>query len=254
MQDTVVAILIFVYGLLAGSFLNVCIYRIPLERTVVQGRSHCPACGALIPWYLNIPVLSYIFLRGRCKECDAPISPIYPAVEMLNAILWVACYSIYGPTVFAVLLGALCSVFIVLAFIDFKFQIIPDRLIVIIFLLGAVNGVYQTVALGAPWQLWVVGFFAASLPLLLMGLVYEDGIGGGDIKLMAAAGLFAGWKLILLALFLGALYGLFYALGLYLAGKAVRRTPIPFGPFLCLGIVTSILTGDAMISWYLSLF
>jgi leader peptidase (prepilin peptidase) / N-methyltransferase len=173
---------------------------------------------------------------------------------MLNAILWVACYSIYGPTVFAVLLGALCSVFIVLAFIDFKFQIIPDRLIVIIFLLGAVNGVYQTVALGAPWQLWVIGFFAASLPLLLMGLVYEDGIGGGDIKLMAAAGLFAGWKLILLALFLGALYGLFYALGLYLAGKAVRRTPIPFGPFLCLGIVTSILTGDAMISWYLSLF
>jgi len=226
MQNTIISIIIFVYGLLVGSFLNVCIHRIPLEISVVKGQSH-----------------------GKSN-----ISRIYPAVELLNAMLWVACYLIYGPTVFALMLGALLSVFIVVAFIDFKFQIIPDRVVLIIFLLGIVNGVYQTMFQDAPWYLWVIGLFAASLPLFVLGLIYDDGIGGGDIKLMAAAGLFTGWKLILLAAFLGAIYALFYALGLYLAGHTVRKTPIPFGPFLCLGIVTSIITGNAIISWYLSLF
>lgn len=254
MQPIPILLFVFILGLLLGSFLNVCIYRIPLGRTVVKGRSYCPECGNLIPWYRNIPLFSYLLLQGRCKDCDTAISPVYPIVELLNALLYVLVFAIYGLTIPALLLAILSSLLIVISFIDLRWKIIPDCLVLFMFGLGIVHGVYQIVVLNGPWHLHGIGFFAAALPLWALGYAFKDGVGGGDIKFMAAAGLFAGWKLILLSLYLGALFGLVYSGVLFFMGKAGRRTEIPFGPFLSLGLLTSLLIGDSLMQWYSALF
>lgn len=246
-------VFIFLVGLTAGSFLNVCIYRIPLEKTIVKGRSYCPSCGKLIPWYLNIPVLSFIVLRGRCRYCMEQISPVYPAVELLNASLTLISFIIYGFSLTALFLSALCSLLIVISFIDLRHQIIPDGLAAAVAVLGALHAVYRIVLMCEPWQLYLFGIFAASLPLLVLGLIYSDGIGGGDVKFMAAAGLFSGWKLILLSLFLGSLVALFYVIVLLFQKKALRGTRIPFAPFLSAGIILSLLFGNRLIELYLRL-
>lgn len=247
-------LVIFVLGLLIGSFLNVCIYRIPLEKTIVKGRSYCPECNALIPWYLNIPIISYVALKGRCRDCNAPISPVYPIVELANGLLFLAAYGAFGLSITGLLAAAVFSALLVLSVIDYRIQIIPDGLVIFLAVVGLANALFQILYWGAPWHLYVIGIFAASVPLLVMGLLYQDGVGGGDIKLMAAIGLFVGWKLALLSLFLGAVYGLLYTVVLLLLRQKVgRKTAIPFGPFLALGILTSILAGDRMIDWYLNL-
>jgi leader peptidase (prepilin peptidase)/N-methyltransferase len=248
------ALVVFVLGLLVGSFLNVCIYRIPLEKTIVKGRSYCPSCNALIPWYLNIPLVSYLALGGKCRDCKASISPVYPIVELANGLLFLAAYAVFGLTVTGLLAASVFSALLVISVIDYRIQIIPDGIVIFLAIVGLANALFQILYLGAPWHLYVIGIFAASLPLLILGLLYQDGVGGGDIKLMAAIGLFAGWKIAFLSLFLGAVYGLIYALVLLLLRQKVgRKTAIPFGPFLSLGILTSILVGDRLIGWYLSL-
>ena len=245
---------VFLFGLLVGSFLNVCIYRLALEKTIVRGRSYCPSCNSLIPWYLNVPLVSFLFLRGRCRECGVKISPVYPIVELLSGILFLASFLTFGFGIPALLAAFVFAALLVLSVIDYRIQIIPDGVVIFLFVLGFINAFYHVYYVGSPWQLYAIGTFAASVPLLILGLLYEDGIGGGDIKLMAAAGLFAGWKLILLSLFLGSLFGLFYAIVLWLFKQKIsRKTAIPFGPFLSLGILTSILAGNQLILWYLSL-
>ncbi len=253
MQQLFVPLLVAIYGLMVGSFLNVCIYRIPLGKSVARGRSYCPRCGSKIPWYRNIPLLSYLLLLGRCKDCKAPISPVYPIVESLNAVLWILAWLRFGLTPEALLAAAVGSLLIVISFIDYTHKIIPDGLVLFLLALGAGNALYGIFVLHEHWSLWVIGFFAASLLLYVMGLLYPEGMGGGDIKFMAAAGLFVGWKNILLALFLGAVYALLYAVVLGLQGKSLRKTPIPFGPFLSLGILTALFAGDLLIALYLSL-
>lgn len=252
--ETIIAVIVFIFGLLIGSFLNVCIYRIPLGRTVVNGRSFCPSCNKLIPWYCNIPVLSFLFLKGRCRSCGEKISPVYPAVELCNAIFYVFILYKYGLSASGLFTAALFSLLIIVSFIDFRYQIIPDGLVLIILSLGVIHGAYQVLVMGEPWYSFVIGFFAASVPLYILGMIYKDGMGGGDIKLMAAAGLFIGWKLILLSLFIGALYGGAVSIFLIATGKGSLKSTIPFGPMLSLGIVTCALAGDLILSWYLSLF
>lgn len=248
-----VFVFIFLVGLMIGSFLNVCIYRIPLEKTIVKGRSFCPSCGKMIPWYLNIPVLSYIFLRGECKYCSTRISPVYPAVELLNASLTLLCFHFYGISLTALLISVLCSLLIVVSFIDWYHQIIPDGLVISILILGIIHAAYLIGCYQEPWYTSLIGFFAASLPLLLLGLIFPDGLGGGDVKFMAGAGLFAGWKLILLALFLGNIIALLYVAILLFLKKPVRGIRIPFAPFLSAGIVLSLLAGNRLIELYLQL-
>ncbi|HHU16666.1 MAG TPA: prepilin peptidase [Clostridiales bacterium] len=254
MSSANIPVAVFILGLLTGSFLNVCIYRIPLGKNFVKGRSHCTSCNALIPWYCNIPLLSYIFLKGKCKYCEKKISFVYPTVELLNALLYLAALYVYGLTLQALFIAILFSVLIIIAFIDFKHLIIPDGLVVFILILSIVNAVYMVIAHGEPWYTFVIGFFAASVPLFVLGLIYPDGMGGGDIKLMAAVGLFMGWKLILLSLFIGAIYGGIVSLFIIIGKKGSMKTAIPFGPMLSLGIVTCTLFGEKIISWYLSLF
>lgn len=254
MYPAIVSFFVFIYGLLIGSFLNVCIYRIPLKITIVKGRSHCPHCGALIPWYLNIPLFSFLFLKGRCRSCKAPISLRYPAVEFLSGILFLLVWFTYGLNWESLFVIILFSILVIISFIDIDLQIIPDRFIVILFALAAIHAIYQCLFFSVRWYSWIIGFFAASAFLLILGLIIPDSIGGGDIKLMAAAGLFIGPKLILLALFISALYALIPALFLMIQKKGSLKTALPFGPFLSLGIITSVLFGEKLLMWYLSLF
>ena len=253
MNSIIIPLFIFLYGLLIGSFLNVCIYRIPLEITVVKGRSYCPSCHALIPWTCNIPLFSYLFLKGRCKDCGNKISLIYPAVELLNALLYVAVFLVFGWTVESLFVAILFSVLIIISFIDLAHQIIPDGLVLILLVVGLVHSAYQIFSLGTPWHLWVIGFFAASLPLFLLAMIVPGGMGGGDIKLMAVAGLFTGWKLILLSLFIGALYGAIVSIFVIVRKKGSMKTVLPFGPMLALGIVTCMLFGEQILAWYFNL-
>jgi len=195
--------------------------------------------------------MSYLFLRGRCKFCKEPISPRYPLVEILNALLTYGAFLRYGLTLTAILTAAFFSFLIVVSFIDLEHQIIPDGLVVGILLLGAGNAFYQTIVMNESWTVYVIGLLAASLPLYLLGLLFPESLGGGDVKLMAAAGLFLGWKLILLALLLGDLLALFYVLILIVQRKFDRTAPIPFGPFLSAGMISSLMLGDLLIGSYL---
>ena len=249
-----VSLFALVLGLLVGSFLNVCIYRIPLGKTIVKGRSYCPSCGALIRWYQNIPVVSFLVLGGRCASCKTRISPIYPVVELITGLLFLAAFLKIGPTVDFLILAILTAVLIVISGIDLAHRIIPDGLVLFLLGLGVIQLLYQVLVLDTRWYVYVIGFFAASVPLLLLGLLYPDGMGGGDIKLMAAAGLILGYKLILLALFLGAIYASLYSLFLIVSRKGGLKSEIPFGPYLSAGIFTAALWGDDVLCWYLSIF
>ena len=151
-------------------------------------------------------------------------------MELLNALLYLAVWQVYGLTFPALITAILFSVLIIIAFIDLAHQIIPDGLVLLIFILGVVNAIYQIVSFGVPWYTFVIGFFAASVPLFILGLIYPDGMGGGDIKLMAAAGLFMGWKLILLSLFIGSLYGGVVSIFIIAKEKGFMKSAIPLVP------------------------
>lgn len=250
----IASLLVFILGLLIGSFLNVCIYRIPLEKTIVRGRSYCPSCGALIRWYQNLPVISYLVQGGRCASCKTRISLIYPIVELLTGLVFLAVFLITGPTVDFLILSAMSAALIVISGIDLAYKIIPDGLVLFLIGLGVIQLFYQVFAQDAKWYVYVIGFFAASVPLLLLGMLYPDGMGGGDIKLMAAAGLILGFQMILLALFLGAVYAAFYSLFLILSRKGTLKSEIPFGPYLSAGIFTAALWGNDVLRWYFSIF
>ncbi len=140
-------LVILILGLLIGSFLNVCIYRIPLEKTIVKGRSYCPECNALIPWYLNIPIISYVALKGRCRDCKASISPINPIVELTNGLLFLVAYAAFGLTVTALLAAAVFSALLVLSVIEYRIQIIPDGIVIFLAVVGLANALFQILAL-----------------------------------------------------------------------------------------------------------
>lgn len=242
----------FLLGLVIGSFLNVCIYRVPRGKSIVHPPSACPGCGKPIrPWH-NIPVLSYLVLGGRCSECGARISPRYPLVEFLNAALYVAVLYHFGPTAKGVTVMALMSVFVVVTFIDLDFRIIPDG----ITLPGIVAGLLLgPLAMGTETADSVLGVLAGGGLLYLVGVfgklvLGKDGMGGGDIKLMAMVGGFIGWRLALLSIFMGSVMGSLVGVPLIALKVMKRDTMIPFGPFLVAGAALSIFFGDRLIGWY----
>lgn len=241
-------IAIIVLGLLIGSFLNVCIYRIPKEETIVTGRSHCMYCGKDICWYDLIPVFSYIILGGKCRNCKHKLSFQYPFVELLNAIMYYWIYIIFGDNYITIIYCLLASALIVLSLIDCYHFIIPDRINLLILVLGLI----QLIIDFNNWKTYIIGFFAVSLLLLFIAIITKGQMGGGDIKLMAAAGLLIGWQKIWLALIIGCIAGSILGITLILLKKGSRK--IPFGPYLSFGIITSILYGNEIIEWYLNLF
>lgn len=237
-------------GLLVGSFLNVVIYRLPRGESIVSPPSRCPRCGTGLTVGDLVPVLSYLWLRGRCRYCGAGISPRYPAVELLTGGLFAGLYVHFGWQPLLAKHLFLAGLLVAAAFIDLEHYIIPNRLI----LAGLAGGVAL--------NLWtrdltlfsaMLGTLVPAVFFLLLAMATRGGVGGGDIKLVAVIGLFLGWPWALLAVFLGALAGGVPALALLLTGRKKRKDPLPFGPFLALGTMAAVFAGEPLVSWYLSL-
>lgn len=246
--DIFLYLIIFTYGLLIGSFLNVCIYRIPRNENIVITRSHCMSCGYKLRWYDLFPVLSYLFLKGRCRKCGEKISVQYALVELLNGLLYILVFYYNGYNLTSVIYCLLTSGLIVISIIDFRTFEIPVGINVFILILGIVRLVLDH----ENFMLYLVGFFAVSAFLLLIyWLTRGRGIGGGDIKLMAAAGLLIGWKLIILAFFLGCIIGsVIHLLRMKISNE---DRVLALGPYLAIGIILALLYGETFIQWYMKI-
>lgn len=242
-------VVVFLYGLCIGSFLNVCIYRIPLKESVAKSRSHCMSCGGQLKWYDLVPLFSYLFLRGRCRQCKAKISIQYPLVEALNGLGYVFIFYINGINLTSILYSLCFSALIVLSVIDFRTYEIPFGINVFIFILGIIS----TVADYTNWLEHILGFVVVSGFLYILVLVTKGrAMGGGDVKLMAAAGLLIGLKNSVLALILGCIIGSI----IHIARMKIQNKDhvLAFGPYLSVGIFIAMLFGNSFINWYFSLF
>ncbi|MDE7130575.1 MAG: prepilin peptidase [Lachnospiraceae bacterium] len=242
-------IIIFMFGIVIGSFLNVCIYRIPLQEDIVRVRSHCMSCGYKLEWYDLVPLFSFLFLRGRCRKCGAKLSVQYPLIEALNGILYVIIVCIHGVNIDSLLYCLLGSALIVLSVIDFRTYEIPFGINLFILALGLIR-----LALDYHNFLsYLIGSLAVSAFLTI--LYYASGgraIGGGDVKLMAACGLFLGWKLIILAFGLGCVLGaVIHVIRMKVSGE---DHVLAMGPYLSAGVLIAALWGNQMLSWYLGQF
>ena len=245
-----------VFGLVVGSFLNVCIHRIPLQRSIVRPPSSCPQCGEGIRFYDNIPVISYLVLLGRCRSCRTPIPWHYPAVEALTGLLSIALFLRYGVSLSYLMVFLFCASLVTISVIDLHHQIIPD----VISLPGIVVGVLAAVLLGhVAWLDSVFGMAAGGGVLYLVAAGYQrltgrEGMGGGDIKLLAMIGAWLGWQSLPLVVLLSSLSGaLIGIVALLLAGRGLR-VRIPFGPFLSLGALLYLFFGPQIAMWYYGFF
>lgn len=237
-----------VMGFVIGSFLNVCIYRIPLHLNIAKGRSFCPSCHTTLKAYDMVPIFSYLILRGKCRKCKAPISVQYPLVEALTGILFLAAFLAHGFTIYSGLLCLFFCCLIVVSITDIQTMTIPDSLQVFIFILAVINIIVSPNEIIEK----LIGLAVISIPMLLIAAL-TGGFGGGDVKLCAVCGLFLGWKLVLLGAFIGCILASCWSLLLIIRKKADKKTLISFGPFLCFGFLFSALYGSSLINWYLSL-
>ena len=249
------AIVTFILGAVVGSFLNVCICRMPKNESVVFPPSHCPNCDYRIRWYDNIPLISYLLLKGTCRGCHTRISLQYPLVELLNGVLTMLLFLRFGLSLTFAVLFLFCSALVVITFIDLEHQIIPDE----ISLSGIVVGFIFSFFL--PWQSWtnsLLGILLGGGSLLLVAYGYQwltgkDGMGGGDIKLLAMMGAFLGWKSVLFIVFASSLIGSVVGVTIMLVQKKDSKLAIPFGPYLAFGAVLYIFYGRQLIQWYLNI-
>jgi leader peptidase (prepilin peptidase)/N-methyltransferase len=238
-------------GLLIGSFLNVVIARVPEGRSLWRPGSACPGCGAAIAWHDNIPVLSFLALRGRCRACSVPIPWRYPIVETLTAALFAAAAWRFGPTLDAVAAAALLAGLVAITVVDLEHQIIPD----VLSLPGILAGVLANLATGRlPWLESIMGVLVGGGVFLAIILASGGGMGGGDMKLGAMLGAFLGWKVVLLSMLVAVVAGGILAVALIATGVRGRKDPIPFGPFLALGGAVGLFWGERVLQWYLSGF
>ncbi len=251
--------LFFIFGLIIGSFLNVCIYRLPRDMSIIRPASACPVCSTTIKPWDNIPLLSYILLKGKCRGCGERISIRYPMVELLNGVLYLLTFKYFGTGWHLPFLFAFVSAMIVITFIDLDFQIIPDEITLPGIVIGLiVSSFIMLDPFSMPTQ--IIGFKNALLGFLLGGGLYfliavlsKGGMGGGDIKMMAMVGAFLGWKAVLLTTFIGSLTGSIVGIFLMVFKGKGRKTKIPFGPFLALGSIITLFMGGEIIRWYLNL-
>ncbi len=252
----------FLLGLALGSFGNVLAYRVPRRESVVFPGSHCPRCGHPLSWFENVPLLSWIFLRGRCRHCGAPVSVRYPLVEAATALLFLLLVWKYPLNWGFFFYLPLFVVVIPLTLIDLEYQLLPNRLIFPVLGLGILLNLGNYFLPAAqrvldPWWSGLAGglaafalfWFIAEASLRLLG---KEGMGGGDVKLMAVLGLYLGLPKVLLTIFLASLLGT-VSMGLpLLLGVGERGRRFAFGPFLLLGALLSLFLGDPLIQWYLN--
>lgn len=245
----------FIFGAIVGSFLNVCILRIPAGRSIAYPPSHCPKCQAPIGWYDNIPIISYLVLTGRCRNCKERISFRYPVVEFLTALFSLAAMIKFGPSLAYLIYFAFISSLIVITFIDLDHQIIPD----VISLPGIPLGFLASFVIPEiTYKESLIGIFIGGGILLLIALGYEflakkEGMGGGDVKLLAMIGAFLGWKGVLFTVFSGSLIGTIIGVTIMIAQGKDSKYAIPFGPFLSMGALLYLFFGEQILYWYLGM-
>ncbi|MFQ5839409.1 MAG: prepilin peptidase [Candidatus Methylomirabilales bacterium] len=239
------------FGLVVGSFCNVCIYRLPRAESVVLPGSRCPKCQIPIRPMDNIPLVSYLLLCGRCRSCNAPIAWRYPVVELLTGLLFAFAIARLGLNWWSVVVLAFLGALVVVTFIDLEHQIVPD----VITLPGIGLGLALSLVSGDPPFLQaLLGAVIGGGIFYLVAVASRGGMGGGDIKLTAMIGAFLGWRLVLLTIFLGTLIGSGVAVTLLLLGRKGRKDLIPFGPFLALGATIAVFWGEDLIRWYWRFF
>ena len=244
----------FAIGLAMGSFGNVLIHRLPLGKSIVFPKSRCPACDTAIRWYDNVPVLSYLILRGRCRSCGEPISWRYPGVEALTGLLFAGVVYRYGIGPMTVPLLLFAWALVVITVIDLDHRIIPD----VISLPGTAAGLAVSFLPGSPRPVdAIIGSVAGAGFLFFVLYAYEkitgdEGMGMGDVKLMAMIGAFLGWQALPVTVLVSSLTGSLTGIGFAVAkGEPVRKFPVPFGPFLAFGAVVHMFFGVEILLWYL---
>jgi len=257
-------LVLFIFGALVGSFLNVCILRLPKDESIVSPPSHCPACKSSIPFYDNIPLISYLILRARCRYCGAKISFRYFVVELLMAALAVALLLRVGLGLGYFAYFVFVASLIVITFIDLDERIVPDVIslpgIGLGLLLSIVNWLLPMDPLSvlpSPMSS-LIGVLLGGGALLVVAWAYQlftgrEGMGGGDVKLLAMVGAFLGWPAIPVALFFASLTGSLIGLGLMILKQADGKLALPFAPFLCLGAILHLFLGERLIDFYLIL-
>jgi leader peptidase (prepilin peptidase)/N-methyltransferase len=243
-------------GAIVGSFLNVCTYRLPLGKSIVWPASACTNCGRQLAWFENIPMLSYLVLWGRCRTCRHPISGRYPIVEALTALMFAAAWASYGPGVLSVSRLIFGCALIVLFAIDFEHYILPN----VITLPGIVVGfLFSLVSAEPGWLSSLIGIVAGGGFLWLMIEVWfrirkVEGMGFGDVKMMAMIGAFLGWQLAFVTLVMASMAGSVLGVVLIASGRGELSTKLPFGTFLALGAALAATAGQGILDWYLRLW
>lgn len=249
-MDILLSIFVFILGTIFGSFYNVIIYRLPKKISFVSGTSFCPSCNTRIMPIDLIPVVSYLFLGGKCRHCKASISMRYPLIEVLTGIIFTLSYLRFDfsfQTLLAMILGSLC---IIIAMIDIDTMEILDRFHVFIFALAIIHIIFFS---ELPLLDHIIGFFIISVFFYIIAII-TNGMGGGDIKLVAVSGLLLGYQSMLVGFFIAAITGGLIAIALLLLKAQDRKSLIAFGPFLCIGIFIAYLYGQQLFSWYINLF
>ena len=243
-------------GLIVGSFLNVCIYRLPRRQSINWPGSRCAACARPLTWYENIPVVSWLALRGRCRTCGERIAVMYPLVEIITAALFAAGYAIYGWTpLLAVRLAFACSMVVLFA-IDLRHHILPN----VITVPGIVIGFVVSLLLPVPgWTSSLIGLVAGGGVLFLIAEGYYrlrgvEGLGMGDVKMLSMIGAFLGWPLMLVTLVLASFAGSIIGVGIIASGRGGMKAALPFGTFLAIGALTAAVAGDAIVDWYIGFY
>jgi leader peptidase (prepilin peptidase) / N-methyltransferase len=249
------AALVGVFGLMIGSFLNVCIYRLPRGLSPVRPRSSCTTCGHLITWYENFPIASYLVLRGRCRGCGSPISPMYPIIEAITGAMFLGAYLLYGPSLLLLARLIFGCAMLVLFVIDLQHRILPN----VITLPGIVAGLLLSEVAGPGWKDSVIGILAGGGVLWAIAEVYyrvrkQEGLGMGDVKMLAMIGAFLGWKLMLLTLVLASFSGTIVGVGVLIAKRESLKYALPFGTFLAAGAIAAAAVGDRIVAWYVGFY
>ena len=242
-------------GLAVGSFLNVCIYRLPLEQSLIFPGSRCTVCSRTLSWFENVPVLAWIVLGGRCRTCRTGISVVYPLVEAFTAVMFVWAAWQYGPgwLLFSRLL--LGCMLVVLFFIDLRHRILPN----VITVGGTIVGFILSFVTPPGWASSLIGLAIGGLIPLALAEAYlrvrkVEGLGMGDVKMLALIGAFLGWKLVLLTLALGSFLGSFVGLGLIVTRRGDMKLALPFGTFLAIAAMVSASVGDSLVAWYMGFY
>jgi leader peptidase (prepilin peptidase)/N-methyltransferase len=253
--NPVLTVVLGLFGLAIGSFLNVCIYRLPRQESLAFPASHCTSCGRPLAWYENVPVLGWLALRGRCRTCHAAISPIYPIVELITGALFVAGYWFFGLTPLLAVRLLFAVAMVVLFAIDLRHHILPN----VITLPGIVIGFLCSLFVPPGWVASLIGIAAGGGILFAIAegyyrLRHVEGLGMGDVKMLAMIGAFLGWQLMLVTLVLASVTGSIVGVGLIATGRGGMKFALPFGTFLAVGALVASVAGDAILAWYVGLY